>query len=145
MSLTQKPDFISQNVWEIVSNSPEYFHSHCRLEPLKRIVEIYEAFIANPDKILIITSGGPMQEWLKKRLEMDSPKNIFYLGRVTNPELVFIMQNATFGVMIPVDEDAGITQIEFLASGVPVIASNEGGLLETIIDQKTGFFVKTID
>jgi glycosyltransferase involved in cell wall biosynthesis len=37
-------------------------------------------------------------------------------------------------IYIPVDEDFGMSPVESMASGVPVIGANEGGLKETIIE-----------
>ena len=41
---------------------------------------------------------------------------------------------------MPQVEDFGITPIESMSQGTPVIAYNSGGAKETIIDNKTGIF-----
>ena len=112
-----------------------YYHSHCRLESLKRIELIVAAFAGLPNQNLVITSSGPLENWLKNEIKTKNLTNIDFRGRVSDEELVEIMGNCTAGIMIPVDEDAGITQIEFLAAGKPVIAVAEGGLLETICEE----------
>ena len=109
-----------------------YYHSHCRLESLKRIELIVEAFSRLPNKNLVITSGGPLADWIQNEIKTKNLTNIDFRGRVSDEELVEIMGNCVAGIMIPVDEDAGITQIEFLSAGKPMIAVAEGGLLETI-------------
>jgi len=43
------------------------------------------------------------------------------------------------------DEDFGMTPVEAMASGKPVIAADEGGYKETIINGKTGILIHNID
>jgi glycosyltransferase involved in cell wall biosynthesis len=40
------------------------------------------------------------------------------------------------------DEDFGLTPIEAMASGKPVVAVNEGGFRETVVHGKTGLLVE---
>ncbi|MEW6701838.1 MAG: glycosyltransferase, partial [Bacteroidota bacterium] len=47
------------------------------------------------------------------------------------------------GIYIPINEDFGITQLEIMSAGKPVIGVKEGGLLETIIDGETGVMIKS--
>ena len=122
-------------------DSAHYYHSHCRLEELKRIPLIIKAFEEMPNKNLVITSGGPLENWIKNEIKTKNLKNITFRGRVSDTELFEIMGNCVAGIMIPVDEDAGITQIEFLAAGKPVIGVTEGGLLETIAENLTGILI----
>src|SRR2546428_173505 len=45
-----------------------------------------------------------------------------------------------------VDEDFGMTPVEAMASGKSVLATNEGGHRETIVDGRTGFLLPpTVD
>lgn len=122
-------------------DSVHYYHSHCRLEELKRIPLIIKTFEQMPDKNLVITSGGPLENWIKNEIKTKNLQNITFRGRVSDIELFEIMGNSVAGIMIPVDEDAGITQIEFLAAGKPVIGVAEGGLLETINENLTGILI----
>ncbi len=122
-------------------DSAHYYHSHCRLEELKRIPLIIKIFEQMPGKNLVITSGGPLENWIKSQIKTKNLTNIDFRGRVSDEELFEIMGNCTAGIMIPVDEDAGITQIEFLAAGKPVIGVAEGGLLETITENLTGILI----
>lgn len=45
-------------------------------------------------------------------------------------------------LIFPADEDFGLTPLESMASGRPVIAYGKGGALETVVDGKTGIFFK---
>ena len=50
------------------------------------------------------------------------------------------MEGAKAFVFASQDEDFGITPVEAMACGCPVIAHKSGGVLESVIDGKTGIF-----
>ena len=119
----------------------DYYLSYARLEDLKRIPLIIEAFKKMPLKKLIICSSGPLKNWVIE--EIKNYHNIVYEGLVTDERLVFLIGCCIAGVYIPVEEDFGIIQCELMAAGKPVIGVREGGLLETIIDNETGYLIKS--
>ncbi len=121
--------------------SKNFYLSHARLEPLKRIDIIVKAFEQMPEQKLVITSGGPMTGWVKEYILNNNITNIEFKGRVSDAERDELMATCTAGIYIPIDEDAGITQLEFMACGKPVIGVKDGGLIESIIDGKTGILM----
>jgi len=118
----------------------DYYLSFARLDPLKRVDTIIQAFIQMPDKRLIVASTGPELEMLKKLA--DGKKNIIFAGPVNDKQLKVLVGNAIATLYIPRDEDFGISPVESLAAGKPVLGVAEGGLLETIIHGETGILVK---
>lgn len=60
---------------------------------------------------------------------------------VTTQEMIELYQQAHGTLFTPMNEDFGITPVESMSCGTPVIAVNEGGVKETVIDGKTGFLV----
>jgi glycosyltransferase involved in cell wall biosynthesis len=46
-----------------------------------------------------------------------------------------------YGRPVPVSELLGLTALEAMASGTPVVASRIGGLAEVVVDGETGFLV----
>ena len=44
-------------------------------------------------------------------------------------------------IYIPRDEDFGMSPVESMAAGKPVLGVNEGGLLETIVHEQTGYLI----
>jgi glycosyltransferase involved in cell wall biosynthesis len=129
---TEKFNWISQG---------DYFISYARLEPLKRIPLILDAFEKMPDKKLVMCSSGPLKDWVNEEIERRGLKNVVYEGLVSDERLFELVGNALAGVYIPVDEDAGIIQCEIMSAGKPVIGVDEGGLRETILDGKTGVLI----
>jgi len=117
----------------------DYYLSLGRHDPLKRIDVIIEAFKAMPDKQLVVASGGRETEPLKKLAA--GHNNIRFTGWLDEAQLLDLLGNCLATIYIPEDEDFGMTPVESMAAGKPVIASHQGGIKETIIDQETGFFM----
>lgn len=74
-----------------------------------------------------------------------SRKNIEFLGEVTDEEKYLLMKNAKGYVFAAEDEDFGITPVEAMSLGTPVIAYKSGGVLETVVDGKTGTFFEELN
>jgi len=116
----------------------QYFLAGCRLAPYKRVDMVIETFKKiGSDFRLKIFGDGVDQERLKKLAEGYS--NIEFLGRVSEEEKAKLYSNCQ-AFINPQEEDFGITVVEAMASGRPVIAYQKGGATETVIDQKTGLF-----
>ena len=120
-----------------------FFLSHSRLEDLKRIPMIVEAFGKMPNKKLVICSTGPLKDWLINEIKTKNLTNINYLGIVSDEKLYELVGTCLAAIVIPKDEDFGLVQCELMSAGKPVIGVKEGGLLETVIDGETGILLPT--
>lgn len=118
----------------------DYFLSFARLDPLKRVDRIVKAFIKMPGKRLVIASSGPELEKLKALAR--GSKNISFAGSVADDELRQLVGQALATVYIPKDEDFGISAVESMAAGKPVLGVAGGGLLETVIHGETGILIE---
>ncbi|MFA5211286.1 MAG: glycosyltransferase [Patescibacteria group bacterium] len=112
----------------------DYFVSGGRLVPYKRFDLLIQAFnrLGLPLKIF---GDGPELKKLKKIAK----DNIEFLGKIDDKEKAKLMSEAK-AFIHPQVEDLGITPIESMACGRPVIAFGEGGATETVIAGKTGEF-----
>ena len=119
--------------------SGNYFLSTARLEPYKRIDLIIKAFLDTPKEQLIIASGGSDEARLKALAK--GAQNIIFKGWQTDGQLCRLVGEARAVIYIPVDEDFGMSPVEAMSAGKPVIGVNEGGLIETIIDGVTGVLI----
>jgi glycosyltransferase involved in cell wall biosynthesis len=74
-----------------------------------------------------------------KRLKSLAGPTITFLTKVNDAELVDHLQTAKAFLFPPVD-DFGISAVEALAAGTPVIAYKAGGALDYVVNGETGLF-----
>ncbi len=118
-----------------LSNSVEdYFVVVARLVPYKKVDVIVEAFNRLGLRLLVVGEGPE-----KKRIKGLAGKNVEVLGRVGDGELIEILSKARAFVFAAY-EDFGISPVEAMASGVPVIAYGKGGVTESVENGKSGVF-----
>ena len=130
------PVNIEKYKWNSQNN---YYLSLGRLEPNKRVDRIVQAFINMPDKRLIVASGGSQIQKLKRMAA--GSENISFINWSSEVDLVELIGNAIACIYIPQDEDFGMSAVESMSAGKPIIGVAEGGLLETVIDNHTGFLL----
>jgi glycosyltransferase involved in cell wall biosynthesis len=111
----------------------DFYLTASRLVPYKKTKLIVEAFNKMPDKKLVVIGSGEEYDSIKKIAK----DNITVLGYQSDEVLIATMQKAK-AFMYAAIEDFGIIPIEAMACGTPVIALNEGGTKETVIDKVTG-------
>ncbi len=109
--------------------------------PYKRFDIAIEACNLLEEPLTIIGSG-PDTERLKK---LAGP-TITFTGRISDEDLVKKAQSAK-AFLFPNEEDFGISAVEALAAGTPVIAYAKGGALDIVQDGETGVLFKhqTVD
>jgi glycosyltransferase involved in cell wall biosynthesis len=119
------------------SVSPEigdYYLIISRLRPYKKVDIAVQAFNRLGLPLYIIGYGEE-----EERLKQIARPNIKFLGNVSDSEVVKYLSHCK-AFINPQEEDFGITVIEAMAAGRPVIAYGSGGALESIIPGKTGVF-----
>jgi glycosyltransferase involved in cell wall biosynthesis len=112
-----------------------YYLTASRMVPYKKINLIVEAFSTMPDRRLVVVGDGPDFEKIKR---LATP-NIELVGYQSDAVLISYMQKAK-AFLFAAEEDFGITPVEAQACGTPVLAYGKGGVLESVVDQKTGLF-----
>lgn len=66
--------------------------------------------------------------------------SVEFLGEVDDEEKLELMRGAKAFLFASEDEDFGITPVEAMGQGAPVIAYRSGGVKETIVEGETGLF-----
>lgn len=106
--------------------------------------------MAGIDADLIVVGDGPMREELVE-LSKDYKVNTQFLGAKTKNELKIIYASADIFVVPSVAAEDGDMEglptviIEAMASELPIIAYNTGGIADIIIDGKNGFLLNERD
>ncbi|OGH92933.1 MAG: hypothetical protein A2534_03170 [Candidatus Magasanikbacteria bacterium RIFOXYD2_FULL_39_9] len=117
----------------------DYFFSWARLYDVKRVDKIVEAFTTMPDKKLVVASGGPELEKIQKMAE--GHPNITIIGWIDDDQLLEYLGRCLATIYIPIREDFGMSAVESMQAGKPVIGVAEGGLLEIIENNKNGILL----
>ncbi|HPL95286.1 MAG TPA: glycosyltransferase [bacterium] len=118
----------------ISSRLSDYYLIGGRLVAYKRYDLAIQAFnrLGLPLKIF---GNGP--EFT--RLKSIAKKNIEFLGDISETEKTRLFSEC-LAFINPQEEDFGITTIEAMAAGRPVIAYHAGGATETVLEHQTGQF-----
>ena len=81
---------------------------------------------------LVIIGDGPL-----RKLPTQAGPNVQFLGSVSRDVVIERLARAR-SLILPGVEDFGITPLEAMALGTPVVALRAGGVLDTVIDRQTG-------
>jgi len=126
------PEFIIQNSKLKIQN---YYLTGGRMEMPKNFDPIVKA--CNLLKVPLKIYGDGLQ---RESLEEMAGSTIEFVGTVSDEEKNQLFKNAKAFIVAAVYEDFGITPVEAMAFGTPVIAYRGGGYLETVVEGKTGVF-----
>ena len=90
-------------------------------------------------KSLVSGTGHDVQNFLNMVKELDLEKEVNYLGQVQQKDLCYIFNSFDVFIFPTFVESLGLSGIEALACGVPVIGSNIYPLKDYIFDNNNGF------
>jgi len=125
-----------------------YWLSVNRLMAHKRVDMQLKAFSKMPDEKLVIVGSYENSnhfELYAKSCRKIKPANVEIKSWIDISELSELYADCKGFLTTAIDEDFGMTPVEAMASGKPVIAPNEGGYKETIINGKTGVLINDIN
>ena len=87
---------------------------------------------------IIIAGDGTLTAEISQTLKPLVP-NTYLLGRISPQTIPALLTNGDIFITNSEKETRGLTIIEAAAAGIPAIAPNAGGVIDTIIDGETGF------
>ncbi len=124
-----------------VAQPADYFLIVSRLIPYKRIDLAVQACTRLGLPLKIAGRGRDLE-----RLRAMAGPSVEFLGYVPNDDLPSLMANCR-AFLFPGLEDFGITPVQALAAGRPVIAFEGGGALDYVVPDQTGilFSAQTVE
>lgn len=112
----------------------EYYLIVSALVPYKKVELALDAFRGGERRLVVIGSGSDAE-----RIRSLGGPGITFLDNVDDADLRDWYRGAR-ALIFPGEEDFGITPLESMACGRPVIAYGRGGALETVVEGITGHF-----
>jgi len=125
---------VDTSTFTLNEQKEDYYFTASRLVPYKKTKLIVEAFNINKKPLVVAGKGEELEE-----IKSIAKSNITVLGYIDDKTMRSHMQRAKAFVFAAL-EDFGIIPVEAMACGTPVIAYGKGGILDTVIDGKTGIF-----
>ncbi len=109
--------------------------------PVKRVQDIMQVFKrlneVVPSKLLLIGDGPERSELEQLCRDLGTCGKVHFLGKVKNTEAV--LAGADLFMLTSEKESFGLAALEAMASSVPVISTNTGGLPEVNVDGFSGY------
>ena len=145
------PNFVDPNVYDrsrYTSILDEQVNSETRVlmhisnfRPVKRVRDVIRVFarVANElPSVLVMVGDGPDRVDAEAEVrELGLQERVFFLGKID--AVAPLLAGADLFLLPSDSESFGLSALEALASGVPVIGTRAGGLPEVVRDNETGF------
>jgi glycosyltransferase involved in cell wall biosynthesis len=93
-------------------------------------------------RLKIAGKGLYAQEYKNMVKNLGIDDSVEFLGFVEHSELPTLFSELDIFVMPSKDESFGVAAVEASATGLPVVASNVGGIPEVVVDNVTGYLVE---
>lgn len=116
-----------------------------RIIPEKGVKEAVQIALQTNSRLFIIGQVPPQFQWyFDAHIKPFLNDKILHLGYIEHSQLVRYYQKAR-ALLMPVqwEEPFGLTMVEAMACGTPVVAMRRGSVPEVIVDGKTGFIVNS--
>ncbi len=117
-----------------------FFFAAGRFIPYKKfdlLIKTFAEFL--PNENLRLVGIGPELEKCKKLVKKYQAQNIEFLEFIAEEDLITNYVNAR-AFLFPAIEDFGLTPVEAMAAGTPVVAINDGGAKESVVSDCGVFF-----
>lgn len=140
--------------WRCCEMGRPYLLFAARLQPLKGPELALEALARIPQEIRphLVIAGEVSADFADYHTQIEHlahslgvAGDVVYSGSRPRPEFAAMMRGARLLLVPSHSETFGLVALEAAASGVPVVASNAGGLVEAVLDGRSGVIMQDRD
>ena len=145
------PNFIDSSLYKIngdsklrstIASNDEKVLIHIsnfrKVKKVKDVVKIFDKVLKKiPSKLIMIGDGPERIEAEQLCRELNICNNVCFMGKLKSVE-DFLSISDLF-LLPSKSESFGLVALEAMASGVPVISTNSGGIAEVNINNRTGY------
>src|SRR5690606_6087833 len=109
-----------------------------KVKRIDNVVDVFYRIQKEVDSILLMIGEGPEKEKSREQAQkLGIIDKVKYLGKTSEIERVLCMTDL---FLLPSEKESfGLSALEAMAAGVPVVSSNTGGIPEVNINNQTGF------
>lgn len=113
----------------------------------KYLIEAVSEIVKHsPNTVFLIVGDGPFKKLLKDTvISLGLERHIIFTGSFPREEMKNIYSLMDIFILPSLTEGFGLALVEAMAMGIPVIATNVGGIPEIIEHGKTGYLVPPAD
>ncbi len=130
-----------------VTPTPNLIVHSSNFRPVKRVTDVVRIFAQVRKKIpahLRLIGSGPCHQEVQRLVQtMDLVEHVTFIGSV--PHLDPYIADAKLFLLPSAQESFGLAALEAMSYGVPVVASDVGGLPELVIHGETGYLAEVGD
>ena len=125
---------VEVDLFQPVRKPEDYYLWVGQMVPYKRPDLAVDAFNQNGLPLVMVGTGS-----MAKALRARAKPNIRFVERMDFATLRQTFANAK-ALLMTAEEDFGITPVESMAAGRPVLGLGRGGLLDSVVEDSTGMF-----
>jgi len=115
--------------------------------PVKRLLDVVRVFAGVRKELkakLVLVGDGPDSDAAQREVaRLGVKRDVRFFGRVD--DVADLLRGADLFLLPSETESFGLAALEAMACGVPVVASNAGGIPEVVVDGETGFLAPVGD
>ena len=106
------------------------------------VLEVAERLKDRNDIQFVIAGAGDSEYAKEVKQKAEALSNVICVGEINEKEKVQLIKNSHINILLSRMEALGLTQLEFMFQGVPVITSGVGGQAWIVRDREEGIHVK---
>ena len=149
------PNFIDSSLYEKTSqNSYEARDTLVHISNFRKVkrpmivAQVFKEISERKDykgTRFLFVGDGPLKKEVEKYVDEEGIPNVFFAGQKSEEDIIKILKDCK-AIFLPSDfENFPLVLLEALASGVPQIAADIGGMRDVVTDGETGFLVESDD